>query len=587
MHARPGHRLPTPPPVAIARLRAAIDTVDAQMAGLLNERSTLETNLERAVRLQSPVNRLPSELLAAVFTLAVNSDDDPAMLSALMLVCRYWAQLAVATPCLWATITVSAHESLERVRRRLERSKACPLDVSICFEQRAELASICTPEQHKHRIMDRVVRAMDLIRPALWRTRRFRLAVPTRAHAHAALARCREDAPVLEALAVEIAEPAHGEPSPTSMLPLFNGCTPRLRACALASFNFGWQPNLLCHLRVLALGGYFNGAAPDPSTLLGVLRACPELEELALRNVHDPEEAMDRSLAFCIPTTASSASAASRGLALPALRRLSLYSVGSTLVAALATALVLPALESVELCYLQAVGPLIQLLHEQSLTRLPLRAFRVEACYLDELRFAGLIRRLTSLTRLELVDIDDLSPAFLKGLAAAQPPVCPRLETLSLEACTTMDWDAIRTFVESRSAASPVNGAGVRSQSHDRIRTASAPMSASMFAAGAAPTYVPTGYSSASAAAAASRAPFPTTGFSSASASAAVHAMPRTRAQTTPPRYAQRLQTIDVRRCHQISREMVQWLRMYVPEVRCESSSSSTSWRTAWAQQEL
>ena len=56
------------------------------MAGLLNERSTLETNLERAVRLQSPVNRLPSELLAAVFTLAVNSDDDPAMLSALMLV---------------------------------------------------------------------------------------------------------------------------------------------------------------------------------------------------------------------------------------------------------------------------------------------------------------------------------------------------------------------------------------------------------------------------------------------------------------------------------------------------------------------
>ena len=111
--------------------------------------------------------------------------------------------------------------------------------------------------------------------------------------------------------------------------------------------------------------------------------------------------------------------------------------------------------------------------------------------------------------------------------------------------------------------------------------------SASMFAAGAAPTYVPTGYSSASAAAAASRAPFPTTGFSSASASAAVHAMPRTRAQTTPPRYAQRLQTIDVRRCHQISREMVQWLRMYVPEVRCESSSSSTSWRTAWAQQEL
>ncbi|TRM64126.1 hypothetical protein BD626DRAFT_547837 [Schizophyllum amplum] len=555
MHARPGHRLPTPPPLAIARLRAAIDTVDAQMAGLMHERSSLETSLERAVRLQSPVNRLPSELLAA--------DDDPAMLSALMLVCRYWAQLAIATPCLWSTITVSAHESLERVRRRLERSKACPLDVSICFEQRAELASICSPEQHKHRVMDHVVRAMDLIRPALWRTQRFRLAVPTRAHAHAALARCREDAPLLEALAVEIGEPAHDEPSLTASLPLFNGHTPRLRACALASFNCSWQPTLLSNLRVLALGGYFNGAAPDPATLLGVLRACPELEELALRNVHDPEEALGRSLSFCgIPTSTTPAATASRGLALPNLRRLSLYSVGSTLVAALAAALVLPALEAVELCYLQDVGPLVQLLHQQSLTRLPLRALR-------------------------LVDIDDLSPAFLKGLSASQPPVCPRLETLSLEACTTVDWDAIRTFVELRSGANPTAGAGVRSQSHDRVR--SAPMSASVFAAGAAPAYVPTGYSSASAAAAAPKTPSVSSasGYSSASASAAVHATQRTRAQTTPPRYAARLHAIDVRRCSQISREMVQWLRMYVPEVRYESSAGGGAWRGAWAEREV
>jgi hypothetical protein len=31
-----------------------------------------------------------------------------------------------------------------------------------------------------------------------------------------------------------------------------------------------------------------------------------------------------------------------------------------------------------------------------------------------------------------------------------------------------------------------------------------------------------------------------------------------------------RLGSIDVTRCHQISKEMVQWLRMYVADVRCE-----------------
>lgn len=31
-----------------------------------------------------------------------------------------------------------------------------------------------------------------------------------------------------------------------------------------------------------------------------------------------------------------------------------------------------------------------------------------------------------------------------------------------------------------------------------------------------------------------------------------------------------RLRSIDVTRCHQISKEMVQWLRMYVTEVKCE-----------------
>ena len=33
-----------------------------------------------------------------------------------------------------------------------------------------------------------------------------------------------------------------------------------------------------------------------------------------------------------------------------------------------------------------------------------------------------------------------------------------------------------------------------------------------------------------------------------------------------------RLVSVDVTRCTQISKEMVQWLRMYVAEVKCESA---------------
>jgi hypothetical protein len=34
----------------------------------------------------------------------------------------------------------------------------------------------------------------------------------------------------------------------------------------------------------------------------------------------------------------------------------------------------------------------------------------------------------------------------------------------------------------------------------------------------------------------------------------------------------ERLRSIDVTRCSQISWEMIQWLKMYVAEVRCESA---------------
>ena len=38
--------------------------------------------------------------------------------------------------------------------------------------------------------------------------------------------------------------------------------------------------------------------------------------------------------------------------------------------------------------------------------------------------------------------------------------------------------------------------------------------------------------------------------------------------------WPQRLDSIDLTRCHQITKEMVQWMRMYVAEVKCETAKN-------------
>lgn len=81
--------VPRPPTfMSIAYLREAISTIDVKMTTLIKERADLEIKLETAVRLQSPVLRLPSELLSSIFSIGVlgMGDDDPVMVPTLMLV---------------------------------------------------------------------------------------------------------------------------------------------------------------------------------------------------------------------------------------------------------------------------------------------------------------------------------------------------------------------------------------------------------------------------------------------------------------------------------------------------------------------
>ncbi|KAK7048431.1 F-box domain-containing protein [Favolaschia claudopus] len=530
----------------IPRLREAIHFLDCKMASLMNQRRDLESRLEQAVRLQSPVLRLPSELLSSIFIAGVLGDTDEdnldgadegrVSIGSIMLVCRYWLEVALSTPLLWAKISVSPHHSLEKARRRLGRSKSCPLDISINFGARSEFTSGVT---------EQVVHAMDLFRPAIWRIKSFRLSVPNRPQAHAALLRCQEDAPLLEVLSIRIHHAMQDDSYSIAPLPLFNGNTPRLRSCSLESFNFGWDVRLVSQLRVLKLGGYINAHRPSTNILLGILRECPRLEELALRNLTDTD---------CAPcffdSNAPDFPQLTKIVHLPRLKKASFYYAGIALTHQLMAQFAFPNLEVLELCYLENITPVLQLVYTQALTRLPLRRLRLETVVFNELKFVNLLRRLPSLVTLELVDCEDASSGLLRGLSSSQPWICPKLESLTLDGCTSLDWDSLRTFVETRL---PANSYAYH-HSTPRLPYGGAQMQT---------PYRPS-------------QPMVT----SASSAAAAHALSRkqqapVRNNTTlhpPPVYLGPLplRAIDVTRCSQISKEMVQWLRMHVSSVKCE-----------------
>jgi hypothetical protein len=257
-----------------------------------------------------------------------------------------------------------------------------------------------------------------------------RVHVPTRPQAHAALSRCREDAPLLEHVSVEIGNSLQDEHYLVS-LPLFNGHTPRLRSCSFTSFNFAWDLRVVSNLRHLKLDGYWNASSPAVATILDILRACPSLEEFSLRNMSDVdahtclayESDKSRQKEYpedYIPPLPS------RPIHLDRLKKMVFHCAGMSRVRAIMSQLVFPVLESLELCWMDNASSMLKFLHRQSLTSLPLRHLRIESTTFSELVLLRLLRKLSSLTIFELVEVEDISPGFLKvsHLYAAPSDLC-------------------------------------------------------------------------------------------------------------------------------------------------------------------
>lgn len=311
---------------------------------------------------------------------------------------HHWADVVLNTPVLWAKITISQHHSLEKARRKLERSKSFPLEVVIDFRMDYTIS-----------ITEQVILAMDLLRPSIWRIKSLHICVPNRQQINAILQRCQEDAPRLETLTVHVQHSIQDERS-LSALSLFKGHTPRLQSCSFTSFHFAWDVGLLRRLHALKLDGYFNGLAPSPSVLVTVLCNCPELEELSLRNI------LYGDAVHCQAPFDDAINLVSSGKAAHLLRltKASFCYVDVALVRHVMNQITFPNLSSLELGYLGNVTPVLNAVYNQALTRLPLKRLRMDSCLFSELMLLNLLRRVPSLTSLELIDIEDVSPDLMR-----------------------------------------------------------------------------------------------------------------------------------------------------------------------------
>lgn len=394
----------TAPEASIPDLREALSTLESKMASLMSERERLERSLEHAVRLQAPIQRLPSELLASIFTIGVldGEEEDTLMLSNVVLVCRYWADVAINTPVLWSRVAVSNHVSLDKARRRLSRSKSVPLHVDINFSPQMDGRGGTT---------ETIIHAMDILYPSIWRWKSFQLSVPTRPQAHAALSRCKEKAPMLQVLQVRVFNSMQDDHYAPPPLPLFDGHFPRLEVCTFNSFNFGWDLSMVRGMRVLELGGYWNNFAPAVNVILDILRASPQLEELSLRNMSDVDP---ETCAMYEHEPHHDKRFPSHMIQLPRLTKMTFHYAGIQRTRTIFSQLAFPALEKVAFCYMDNVTSLLNHLMRQSLTSLPLQQLRIEASFFGELELIKLLTRTPSLTTLELVDVEDASSSLIK-----------------------------------------------------------------------------------------------------------------------------------------------------------------------------
>ncbi|QRV92517.1 translation initiation factor 3, subunit a (eIF-3a) [Ceratobasidium sp. AG-Ba] len=432
-------------------LRQTLDSLDDRLRDLLEERARVQSRLIRAASKRSPILKLPAEILARIFELGVGGnevgtvgiklDSIPEIgglfFDVVCRVCKLWKQVAESTPSLWSTITVDSHNSLKVARMRLKRSCSVPLDIQITLPDRLAFA-------RNSLVAGELTRALELLKPHISRWRTLRVQVPDHAHAQLVFTACaRSRAPLLECLSVQVGQT---RVAGSEELPWLLGEALALRNLSLSSAYIGWSAVPFKNLASLYLSDYWNELAPSASQLLGILGSCATtLVDLTLRNMSDADTDEEIQLFDDIRYTTC--------ITLPSLKRATFYFVGSSRLSVVMSRLRLPALEQLELSYLDDVTMLLETLCQQKGVNLPLKVLKITSTLVSEDWLVQLLEQVPELTTLELADCEDITSYLLNELSNPHDWLCPKLRLLSVDGCTAVDSQSVRAFVISRLAS--------------------------------------------------------------------------------------------------------------------------------------
>ncbi|KAM5543660.1 hypothetical protein V8D89_002911 [Ganoderma adspersum] len=246
----------------------------------------------------APIHRMPPELLANIFALSpkaithgngqhqlaywplkLKAEDDVADLHRLTKVCRYWRDLAIATPTLWTTIgtLLSSNNSSDHFRQSKYLPENSSLDLVIHFD---------ASSNRTEKMIDFMLKKAPNIREL-----------------HAWGLACIPDVPSFllsfDADALEHCtlwrwpnvywgsdfDPPHAEPLPeTQFLRFFSNGGSRLRSLYLTDFD-GLPTNRFPVLTLLVIASVESESRTTMEALLKFLAGCPRLEEVYIYNI--------------------------------------------------------------------------------------------------------------------------------------------------------------------------------------------------------------------------------------------------------------------------------------------------------------
>ncbi|KAJ7631359.1 hypothetical protein DFH06DRAFT_702903 [Mycena polygramma] len=270
-------------------LDSRIAPLKAELEKLLDERNSLDAEIRKHEGALSPLRRLPTEILCAIFTLALppfayssnvmNVQEGPWVLSA---VCSRWRTIALSQPCFWTYIFLDFTDDppqssslaalLPTLEAQLERSQQLPLHVTFRTFYEMEV------EKREQRVLDLIILHCDR-----WET--VDLSGPWTLYSPC-LESIRDELPLLRSLDIMVQDIDDDDLG--SVLDVFQDC-PRLEVVYFNAGRYGGEHAIAADLPFSQLRRY--SASNSWSNHALVLHSASNLVDCVLR-VIPPDHSM-------------------------------------------------------------------------------------------------------------------------------------------------------------------------------------------------------------------------------------------------------------------------------------------------------